>query len=98
MANRDDDFTYAELIEYEDLAGESVDELKNEEKPRLKKIAYLGWIRAKRENQALSFVDYINNTEAEQIVKDAFGSPETDEEKKETNSDKPVRNAKRGSV
>lgn len=98
MASKYDDFTYAELIDYEDYTGESIDELQNEDKPRLKKIAYLGFIRAKREDQNLRFDDYIKKYSADEIVKDAFGVAETDEEKKETNSDKPVRSAKRGSA
>ncbi|AWN04113.1 tail assembly chaperone [Rhodococcus phage Peregrin] len=76
----DDDFTYAELVEYEDLAGEPLDALNDSDRPRLKKIAYLGWIRAKRTQKGISFQDYIENTDATRIMADAFG--EQSEEKK----------------
>ncbi|AOZ63674.1 hypothetical protein SEA_WEASELS2_85 [Rhodococcus phage Weasels2] len=83
----DEDFTYAELVEYEDLAGEPLDALNDSERPRLKKIAYLGWIRAKRSNPGVKFQEYINETPAEKIMKDAFGE-QTEEKKESTNSDK----------
>ncbi|AWN03923.1 tail assembly chaperone [Rhodococcus phage Peregrin] len=81
----DDDFTYAELVEYEDLAGEPLDALNDSDRPRLKKIAYLGWIRAKRTQKGISFQDYIENTDATRIMADAFGE-QSEEKKEETNS------------
>ena len=86
-ATKEDDFTYAELIEYEDLAGEPLDALNDSDRPRLKKIAYLGWIRAKRANEALKFTEYVNETSAEQIMKDAFGD-QTEAKKEKTSSEK----------
>ncbi len=85
--NKDDDFTYKELMEYERLIGEPLDEINNDEKPRLAKIATLGWLRAKRVND-VSFDDYVENTDADQIVIDAFGE-QTEEKKEKTTSEKP---------
>ncbi len=100
--NKDEDFTYAELIEYEELIGESFEEIDNSKKPRLKKLATLGWIRAKRENPGLKFATYIDETEAEQIFKDATGftgeEAEDEEKKSESVSEKPARKTKQDSV
>lgn len=95
---REDDFTYSELIEYEELIGEPFQAIDDDKKPRLKKLATLGWLRAKRETPGLKFSTYIDETDAEQIFKDAVGGDDTEEAKKETNSEKPERKPKQDSA
>lgn len=84
--SKDDDFTYKELMEYERIIREPLDAINDSTQPRLLKIATLGWLRAKRVNDC-TFDDYVENTDADQIVKDAFGE-QTEEKKEKTTSEK----------
>lgn len=96
-AKRDklDPLNFKEIMEYETLTKEGFDDLQDliqdSKRPKYANIAYLAWIRAKREDANLSFDDYITNTSANQVVKDAFGNlnedgEETEEAKKEEKS------------
>lgn len=81
LRKKDDDFTPRELIRYEQTFREPIGDIQNDEKPRLEKIAFLGWIKCLREDPDLKFDDYLDAAESlEQIQKDAFG--DTSDEKK----------------
>ena len=81
----DTDFSLKEMIEYENLFNEPLSDISNDEKPRMEKIAYLAFMKCRRENETLSFKEYINSDPSlEQLQKDAFG--ELTEEKKEETS------------
>ncbi len=92
--SKTDPLTFADIIEYEDLTGDSFDNLQDlitDKKPKYKNIAYIGWMRARREDPALKFGDYIVDTTGDEIVKDAFGDltengEPSEEAKKETKS------------
>lgn len=85
LKKRDDDFTPAEMIEYETIVREPLSEIENGDKPRLKKFATLGWLRARRENPDLTIDQYIAGAKSfDEIMKDAFGD-QSEEKKEKTN-------------
>ena len=69
----DNDFTVSEVIEYERKFHETLEELSDEENPNAEKVAYLGYMRCRREDPELDFDDYLENTTVRQAQKDAFG-------------------------
>lgn len=69
----DNDFTVAEVIEYERKFQETLEDLSDEETPNAEKVAYLGFMRCRRENPDLAFEDYVDNTTPRQAQVDAFG-------------------------
>lgn len=78
--SKDDDFTPRELIEYENLFKEPIGEIENEEKPRIEKIAYLGFMKCRRLDETLSWNDYLDGLDSlEQASKDAFGEKKDEE-------------------
>lgn len=79
--DKDADFTPKELIKYENTFGEPIGDIQNDEKPRIKKIAYLGWLKCVREDPDLTWDDYLDNLDSlEQAQRDAFGDLKKDEE------------------
>ena len=94
-----DPLTFADLIEYEDMTGDSFDnlqELIQDKKPKYKNIAILGHLRAKREEPDLKFSDYIVERTGDEIVKDAFGDLTEDGEMAEGEEKKEAKSSERG--
>ena len=80
MANKEDDFTLKEMIEYERVFGEPLGAVTDDSKPRIKKIVYLGFMKRRRGNEKLSFEDYLDlNLSLEEVQKDAFGDSAEEE-------------------
>lgn len=78
--SKEDEFTPRELIEYENLFKEPIGEIENDEKPRIEKIAYLGYLKCRRLDDSLTFNDYLDGLDSlEQASKDAFGDKKDDE-------------------
>jgi len=69
----DNDFTVSEVIEYERRFNETLDELSDYENPNAEKVAYLGFMRCRRDDLTLTFDQYIESTSAKQAQIDAFG-------------------------
>lgn len=78
MTKRYDPLTVKEMIEFETLTNlsfETVNEIfaSTNKTPRLKTLAILGWIHAKRDDKALKFDKYLDETEFSDMIVDAFG-------------------------
>lgn len=70
-------FTLREMIEYETLFKEPLSDITKDDRPRMKKIAYLGFIKKRREDKDLTFDKYLDaGISADQAVVDAFGEQE----------------------
>jgi hypothetical protein len=70
----DNDFALSEVIEYERQFQELLEDLSDEESPQTEKVAYLGFMRCRREDPDLTFDEYISVTTARQAQIDAFGA------------------------
>lgn len=94
--NKRDPLTVAEMISFEAQTRKSIETFFQEEgEPRIQEIAILGHIKAKRENPALDFGDYVENTPLSEIVKDAVGSDDDEDEKKDGKSSTTQQRGKR---
>lgn len=88
LTKNDDDFLPREIIRYERYFGESIDKIKNDpDLPKTERVAYLGFLKAAREDEDLTFQDYFENLDSfETLNADAFGAQDEDEEGKDSES------------
>lgn len=79
-AERDENFSTREMIEYENNFREPFSEIQNADKPRIEKIAFLGFLKKRREVPDLTFKKYLEDDPSiDQIQIDAFGEQEEEE-------------------
>ena len=81
LSRKDVDFTPAERIEYERRFNERFRDLADPDNHRYEKIAYVAYMRARREDPELTFDDYLDSLDNSlQLNIEAFGDS-SDEEK-----------------
>lgn len=69
----DKDFSYEELQEYEAKFNEPFEDIFDTSKPQVEKVAYLGYICARRDEPELSFDDYLDRVHSPLVAQnDAF--------------------------
>lgn len=72
-----DAFTLREMIEYENLFKEPLSDITKDDRPRMKKIAFLAFLKKRREDKNLTFDKYLDGDPSpDQAVVDAFGEQE----------------------
>ena len=87
---KNDPLSMKETIEFEKYTGESVedfwDKAEREGRPRMYLLATMAWIKVRREEEGLSYEDYIDRSSIEDVLKDIGGDEDTEEGKKESTS------------
>lgn len=78
----DNDFTLEEISELEKRFRQRLsDAFDDDTKPKFEKIAYLGYLRARREDESLSFDEYLDTVDStEDLQNQALGGDELLEE------------------
>lgn len=81
VKKNEDEFTLREMIDYETVFKEPLSEITNGEKPRMKKIAYLAFLKQRRLDKNLTFDKYLDgDPSSDEAVTQAFGERKEDEE------------------
>lgn len=90
LTKKDDDFLPREIIRYERHFGESIDKIKTDpDLPKTERVAYLGFLKAARENEDLTFTEYFESLESfDDLNADAFGEQDDEEGKDSESSSK----------
>lgn len=92
LRKADNDFTVSEVLEYQRKFKETIEEMSEYDNPNAEKVAYLGFMRCRREDTNLTFDFYIENTTAKQAQTDAFGGgPDEGERDDELHKDRAIR-------
>ena len=75
-----DNFTLREMIDYETQFKEPLSDITKDDRPRMKKIAYLAYLKKARLDKNLTFQDYLDTDPTpDEAVATAFGD-QTDAE------------------
>lgn len=84
LRTNDNDFTVHEIEEYENEFLEPFEQVFDDARPQTKKIAFIAYLKARRENPNLQFQDYLRSITASplELVGAAFGDfrPETEDD------------------
>lgn len=61
LRTSDNDFTIDEIVEYERKFVEPFHEIFDSEKPQIEKVAYVAYMKARRDDEDLDFDEFIDN-------------------------------------